>query len=270
MAGLREYKDRVGIVTGASSGIGAQLASDLAQRGMKVVLVARRAERLQALADRIASAGGTALVVPADVERQAAVETMVRTVVDRFGQVDLLVNSAGYGAHVLFKDHDVADIERMMRVNNLSVVYAIKAVLPTMRRQARGWIVNLSSVAGKLGQPDEVAYSATKFAVAGLSEGLSYELSPLGIHVMSVHPGVVRTEMFTPEVIARMPKAAQRQFLEPADFTRQLLRALERGRFEVTIPRFIKIAYLIRELFPRLYRRQTARIRLPMLPDLAT
>jgi uncharacterized protein len=270
VSGLRDFTDRVAIVTGASSGIGAQLAVDLAARRMKVALVARRADRLQAVADRIAAAGGTALVIPADVERQAAVESMVRTVIDRFGQVDLLVNNAGYGAHELFKDHDVADIERMMRVNYLSVVYAIKAVLPIMRQQARGWIVNLSSVAGKLGQPDEVAYSATKFAVAGLSEGLSYELSPLGIHVMAVYPGVVRTEMFTPEVIARMPKEAQGQFLEPAAFTAQLLRALERGQFEVTIPRFIKIAYVMRELFPRLYRRQTARIRLPMLPDLGT
>ena len=270
MAGLTDYTDRVGIVTGASSGIGAQLAIDLAGRGMKVALVARRADRLQVVADRVAAAGGTAVVVPTDVEQRAAVDAMVQTVVDRFGRVDLLVNNAGYGAHVLFKDHDVADIERMMRVNYLSVVYAIKAVLPIMRQQARGWIVNLSSVAGKLGQPDEVAYSATKFAVAGLSEGLSYELSPLGIHVMAVHPGVVRTEMFTPEVLARMPAAAKKQFIEPADFTAQLLRALARGEFAVTIPRFIKIAYVIRELFPRLYRRQTARIRLPTLPDLAT
>lgn len=237
---------------------------------MRVALVARRAERLQGLAERITAAGGTAMVAPADVEQRAAVEAMVQSVFDRFGRIDLLVNNAGYGAHVLFKDHDIADIERMMRVNYLSVVYAIKAVLPIMRQQARGWIVNLSSVAGKLGQPDEVAYSATKFAVAGLSEGLSYELSPLGIHVMSVHPGVVRTEMFTPDVIARMPERVQRQFMEVSDFTAELLRALERGDFEVTIPRFIRIAYVIRALFPKMFRRQTARIRLPTLPDIAT
>lgn len=270
MAGLTDYTGTVGIVTGASSGIGAQLAQDLARRGMQVALVARRADKLQELADRIAAAGGTAFAAAADVEDRAAVEAMVQSVFDRCGRIDLLVNNAGYARHVLFKDHDVDDIERMMRVNYFSVVYAIKAVLPIMRRQARGWILNLSSVAGKLGQPDEVAYSASKFAVAGLSEGLSYELSPLGIHVMSVHPGVVRTEMFTPDVIARMPKEAKGQFLEPADFTAQLLRALERGEFQVTIPRYIKIAYVMRELFPRMFRRQTARIRLPTLPDLAT
>src|SRR5439155_15303288 len=145
-------------------------------------------------------------------------------VLERHERVDLLVNNAGYGRHVLFKDHDVEDIERMMRTNFLGVVYATRAVLPTMRAQRRGWLVNVSSVAGKLGQPDEAAYSASKFAVAGLSEALGYELAPLGIHVMTVYPALVRTEMFTPEVIARMPKGAGVTFLEPAVFSRHVLR----------------------------------------------
>src|SRR5439155_996592 len=85
---------------------------------------------------------------------------------------------------------------------------------------ARGMLVNIYTVAGKLGQPDEAAYSASKFAVTGLSEGLSNELAPLGIHVMTVHPALVRTEMFTPEVMARMPRGAERTFLEPPEFSR--------------------------------------------------
>src|SRR5205814_1446304 len=115
--------------------------------------------------------------------------------------------------------------------------------LPGKRARRRGWIVNISSVAGKLGQPDEAAYSASKFAVTGLSEGLSYELAPLGIHVMTVHPALVRTEMFTPEVMARMPRGAERTFLEPAEFSRRVLRALARGRYERTLPGYIGIAY---------------------------
>lgn len=268
--GLTDYRDTVGIVTGASSGIGAQLARDLAARGMQVALVARRAERLQALAREIERTGGGAMVVPCDVAERAAVEAMVRAVAERFGRIDLLVNDAGYGRHVLFKDHNVADIERMVRVNYLGVVYAIKAVLPLMRARGRGWIVNLSSVAGKMGQPDEAAYSATKFAVAGLSEALGYELAPLGIHVMAVCPGLVRTEMFTPEVIARMPRGAARSFLEPPDFSARVLAALGRGRHEITVPGYIGIAYVIRELLPWLHRRITTRIRLPVLPDLTT
>ena len=270
MAGLTEYRDTVGIVTGASSGIGAQLARDLAARGMRVGLLARRTELLRLLEEEIARAGGEALAVGCDVADRARVESAVRTVLDRYGRVDLLVNNAGYGRHVLFKDHDLADVERMMRTNYLGTVYTTKAVLPAMRARARGWIVNVSSVAGKLGQPDEAAYSATKFAVAGLSEGLSYELAPLGMHVMVVYPALVRTEMFTPEVIARMPRRATGTFIEPAAFSRRVLRALERGRHEVTVPRYVGIAYAIRALLPAFHRRMTARIRLPVLPDLTT
>ena len=270
MPGLTDWRDTVGLVTGASSGIGAQLGRDVAARGMRVALLARRLDRLEALAAEIGRCGGEAVALACDVADQAAVERTVARVLERYGRIDLLVNNAGYGRHVLFKDHDLADIERMMRTNYLGTVYGVRAVLPAMRARGRGWIVNIASVAGKLGQPDEVAYSATKFAVTGFSEGLSYELAPLGIHVMVVYPALVRTEMFTPEVLARMPVRVQRTFIDPPEFSRAVLRALERGKYEVTVPRYVAIAYAIRTLFPRLHRRMTARIRLPMLPDLGT
>ena len=271
MAGLAHFRETVGIVTGASSGIGAQLARDLAARGMRVALLARRADRLGAVATEIRSAGGEAAVEVCDVAERASVERAVGTVVERWGRVDLLVNNAGYGRHVLFKDHDVADIERMMRTNYLGAVYATKAVLPAMRGRGRGWVVNVSSVAGKLGQPDEAAYSASKFAVAGLSEALSYELAPLGIHVMTVYPALIRTEMFTPEVMGRMPTGATRSFVEPVVLSRDVLHALARGRHEVTVPRWVAVAYVMRALFPRFHRRMTARIRLAVLRrDLTT
>jgi short-subunit dehydrogenase len=268
--GLTDFRDRVAVVTGASSGIGAQLARDLAGRGAHVALLARRADRLEQLADELGQSGVTALPVVCDVADRGAVDAALERIVRQLGHVDLLVNNAGYGAHVLFKDHDVADIERMVRTNVLGVVYTIKAVLPTMRSRRQGWIVNFSSVAGKLGQPDEAVYSATKFAVNGLSEGLSYELAPLGIHVMTVYPALVRTEMFTDAVMARMPKGSARSFLEPPEFTREVLRALGRGEFEVTVPRYVKIGYAVRTMFPSLHRRITRRIRLPVLPDLTS
>lgn len=269
MRRFTEYRDRVAVVTGASAGIGTQLARDLVARGMRVALLARRRERIEALAREL---GGSERVLPVvcDVAERASVDTAIAQVITRFGQLDLLVNNAGYNTHGLFKDHDVDDIVRMMQTNYLGVVYTIKAALPTMRQQGRGWIVNISSVAGRIGQPDEVAYSASKFAVTGLSEGLAIEFAPLGIHVLTVYPALVRTEMFTPDVIARMPKQATGQFLEPPVFTAAVLRALERGAYEVTVPRHIGVAYVFRAMFPNFFRRQTARIRLPMLPDLAT
>ena len=270
MPGLTDWRGAVGIVTGASSGIGAQLARDLAARGVRVALLARRVDRLEALAGEIGRGGGDAVAIGCDVADRAEVDGAVARVLERHGRIDLLVNNAGYGRHVLFKDHDLADVERMMRTNYLGTVYGIRAVLPAMRARGRGWIVNIASVAGRLGQPDEVAYSATKFAVTGFSEGLSYELAPLGIHVMVVYPALVRTEMFTPEVLARMPSQVQRTFIDPPEFSRAVLRALERGKYEVTVPRYVAIAYAIRTLLPRVHRRMTARIRLPVLPDLSS
>jgi hypothetical protein len=268
MKGLADFQGRVAVVTGASSGIGTGLARLLARRGARVVLVARRRERLDALADEIAAGGGSALAIACDVGSREEVEAAARTVVERFGRVDVLVNNAGYNRHVLFKDHDVADMERMMRVNYFGAVYWIKATLPAMRAQGRGWIVNLSSVAGKLGQPDEAAYAATKFAVAGLSESLTYELEPLGIHVLCVYPALVRTEMFDAETLARMPERVKSNFIDVERFCAEVLDALARGAYEVTVPRYVGIAYLVRLLLPSTFRKQTAKLRLPVLPDL--
>jgi len=270
MPGLKDFRGTVGIVTGASSGIGEALARALARRGMRVALLARRRDRLDALAAAIASAGGEAAPVPCDVAERTSVEAATGTVLARWGRLDLLVNNAGYGRHVLFKDHDVGDIERMMRTNYLGTVYAIKAALPPMRAARRGWIVNVSSVAGKLGQPDEAAYSASKFAVTGLSEALAFELAPLGIHVTAVYPTLVRTELFTPEVLARMPKRLLSAFIEPPAFAEAVLRGLARGTHELVVPRNVGVAFVARALLPAFYRRMTARLRLPAIPDLTT
>jgi short-subunit dehydrogenase len=261
------FRELVAVVTGASSGIGAAIARDLAGRGARVALLARRVDRLEALAREIGSRG-EAFPVRCDVADRAAVEAAVRQVVDRCGSVHVLVNAAGYGRHMLFKDHPVEDIERMMRTNWLGIVCAVKAVLPSMRAQRRGWIVNIASVAGRLAQPDEAAYSATQFAVAGLGEALAYELEPLGIRVLTVYPGLVRTEMITPAVLARLPERVGGTAIEPADVSRVVLRALERGRREVTVPGWMAMAYAVRALFPGLHHRLTARVRLPALGDL--
>jgi len=270
MRGPIPFRELVAVVTGASSGIGERIARDLAARGTRVALVARRADRLAALAREIERDGGHAFPVPCDVGERAGVAAAVRQVIDRHGSVDVLVNAAGYGAHVLFRDHPVDDIERMTRTNWLGTVYAVKAALPSMRAQRRGWIGNVAWMAGRLAQPDEAAYSATKFAVAGLSEALAYELEPLGLRVLAVYPGLVRTEMITPAVLARMPERVATTAIEPSEVSHVVLRALERGRREVTVPGWMAMAYAVRGLFPGLHHRLTARVRLPAIGDLTT
>ncbi len=268
MPGLRDLKDRVAVVTGASSGLGRGLARAVAARGSRVALVARRTDRLEELAAEIRSAGGTALVVPCDVGSPEEIEDAAAHVLAEYGRLDLLINAAGYARHSLFKDQDPQDAERMMRVNYFGVANWVRAALPPMRERGEGWIVNLSSFAGRLGQPDEATYAATKFAVTGLTESLAMELQPLGIHVMCVYPVLVRTEMFDEATLDRMPERTKKSFIEVEEFCDTVLAALGRGAFEVTVPRRFGLVYLIRLLFPGMMRRQTSAIRLPVLPDL--
>jgi len=267
MAGLKEYTDKAAVVTGASSGIGAELARQLARKGMRVALVARRTERLEELAAEIGLAGGSASVHPCDVADRASVETCARDVRARLGRIDLLVNCAGYVRHVLFKDHDTEDIQRMMQTNYMGTVHWIKQVLPVMREQGAGWIVNFSSFAGLVAQPDEAAYTATKFAMTGLSDALVWEFEPLGIHVMCAYPVLVETEMFTPEVMARMPGDTGGRFMKAERFVAETLKALERGEHHAVIPRGYRWVGVLKTLFPGLLGRKIGKVRLGALRD---
>jgi len=255
-------RGRVALVTGASSGIGRALAQALAVRGARVALLARRHDRLEELACEIAAAGGEARAFACDVSERAAVEAARAGVEAALGPVEILVNAAGYVRHVLFADHEPEDVERMLRTNTLGTVFWIQAVLPAMRAARRGWIVNVSSLAGLLPQPDEAAYSASKHAVTGLSEALSYELEREGIRVLVVHPVLVRTEMFTPEVMARMPAGSERRFISAGRFAEETLRALARGDRSAVIPRRYRGAVLLRALSPVWMGNLMARVKL--------
>ena len=265
MAGLKELRNKVAVVTGASSGIGRALARELALRGARVALVARRTERLERIAAELEQAGHSAAAYGCDVLDPNAIASVIAGVEARWGGVDLLVNSAGWGRHVLFVDHAVEDIEAMMLTNYMGTVHFIKQVLPAMRQRRSGCIVNVASFAGKIGQADEVAYSASKFAVTGLSQGLAQELAPLGIHVLCVHPTLVRTEMFTPEVMARMPASSSRSFIEADDFARRTLSVLAKGRTEAVIPAIMNGPVVLHALFPQWMGRTIGRVKLAAL-----
>jgi len=236
-------------------------------RGAHVALVARRHERLAQLAREIADAGGEASVHVCDVSERSAVETACRDIVVLEQDVAPVSGAVDQQIDPAPSSDDVEDIERMMRTNYLGAVYWIKGVLPLMRARGAGWIVEISSLAGVTPQPDEAAYSATKYALTGLSEALAYELAPLGIHVLVVHPALVRTEMFTPEVLARLPKSAAGSFIDPDVFVSATLRALARDEISVIIPRRFRAVTLLRAISPGFIGRALARIKLAALPD---
>lgn len=262
---LESLAGRGAVVTGASSGIGAALARRLAAEGARVALVARRAEALESLAGEIRAAGGTALAVPCDVGERDAVEAAAERVGAELGAVDLLVNNAGYGHHRPFLRWDVADMENVMRVNYLGSLYWTKALLPGMVERGEGWVVFVASVAGRIAAPDETAYAASKFAVVGLAEALSLEVEDRGVHVLTVCPGVIRTPFFDAEALERMPGPARRGMRDPEDLVDAILAALARGRRQLTWPRPLAGAYLVKALLPGLFRRGVKRTALP--PD---
>ncbi len=263
MPGLKDVRGKIALVTGASSGIGEGLARMLAERGAKVVLVARRKDRLESIAADLVQAGHQARACASDIRDVDSIAATAAEVRNAWGEIDLLINSAGYARHVLFVDHDSADIQEMMLTNYMGTVNWIKQVLPAMRERRSGWIVNVSSFAGKIGQADEAAYSASKFAVTGLSAGLAPELAEMGIQLLCVYPTLVSTEMFTPEIMARMPRGTK--FIEPEEFARQTLNALTKGKTEAVIPPQMKVPMILSALFPERMAKVFGRVKLGAL-----
>ena len=186
----------VAIVTGASSGIGEATAKTLARRGASVVLAARREGKLTDLKAAIEADGGTALVVPTDVTDRDAVQALAQQTLDAYGRIDVLVNNAGIMPLTLLHNMRTDDWYSTVDVNVYGVLHAVEAVLPTMIEQKRGHVVNVSSVAGRRVYPGGAVYSATKYAVRALSEGMRAELGPAyGIRVTCIEPGAVATEL---------------------------------------------------------------------------
>lgn len=257
---LRSFRGIGAVVTGASSGIGRALALELAARGAGVALVARRADRLEAVADEIARAGGRALPLCADVSSRAEVENAAKRARAELGPIDLLVNNAGRARHAPFLDWDLDDAEAMLAVNLLGGMYWARAVLPEMLERRRGWLVFVASAAGKTGTPYESAYAASKFALVGLAESVSHEVEPRGLHVLTVIPGTFRTELFDAEGWAQMPAVARNMVREPEELARRVVRALQRGEHELYAPRRLRWAELVRGISPGLYRRIVRRV----------
>ncbi len=191
-----ELKDKVVIITGASSGIGEATAEKLAAHGARVVLTARREDRLTQLKQKIEDAGGQALVVVADVTNKEDWQQVVQQTQESFGDVDVLVNNAGLMPLSFAKNLKTDEWEKMVDVNIKGVLNGVAAVLPKMMDNRQGHIINISSVAGRKVFPGGSVYCATKFAVRAFSEGLRSELSPeYNIRITAIEPGAVATEL---------------------------------------------------------------------------
>jgi NADP-dependent 3-hydroxy acid dehydrogenase YdfG len=213
-------RGKVVVITGASSGLGEAAARRLSGDGATVVLGARRAERIQALASELAGGGAKALALPTDVTRREQVQKLVDAAVQTYGRIDVLLNNAGLMPHSPLERLKVDDWERMVDVNVKGVLYGIAAALPHMRRQRGGHIINVSSVAGHKVRPGGVIYAATKHAVRIISEGLRMEVKPYNIRTTVISPGAVATELvdgITEADIRESVRAMTREMALPAE-----------------------------------------------------
>ena len=204
-----EIKGKVVIVTGASSGIGEATAREFGREGAIVVLAARRMEKLQTLAQEIASTGTETLVVQADLSKLGDIQNLVLQTLEKFGRIDILFNNAGFGRlDWLEKLHPVKDIQAQMDVNVMGVIQTTRQVLTVMMKKRSGSIINMCSMAGLVATPTYSIYAATKHAVHGFSEALRREVNPWGIDVSLIYPGGVVTEFNQHAGINRKTKKA--------------------------------------------------------------
>jgi len=187
----------VAVVTGASSGIGAETAVAYAAAGYALALAARRPDKLHEVAERCNQAGpGEAMVAPTDVTHREQVEALLRRTHETFGRVDVMVNNAGFGQFGRVHELEERDLRDVFEVNFFGAFYGCHAAAPIMIDQGFGHIFNVSSVIGRVGSPFHGAYSAAKFALSGLTESMRVELRPLGVHVTEVCPALTETAFF--------------------------------------------------------------------------
>ena len=227
---MQGTKDKVIVITGASSGIGEATAVMLAERGAKVVLGARGLERLEGLARRIAGAGGEVAYAQTDVRKREDLTSLVNLACERYGQLDVLINNAGIGPISPLDDLRVEDWENMIDINIKGVLYGIAAALPVFRKQGFGHFVNTASTAGITVHPNMAVYAGTKFAVRAISEGLRQEAGDK-LRVSIISPGFVRTDftesMTSPEMKAQIRDSMDKMAISPDAIARAIVFAIE-------------------------------------------
>ena len=256
----RRLTDRRALVTGASSGIGRALAIELARRGVDLVLLARREDRLAEVAQHISQLGRRAICVAGDVTDAKVRQQALAAARDQFGGLDILINNAGVAAHGRFADADPGRMRPIMEVNFFAPVEFIRDAIPLLREGVQPMVVNIGSILGRRGSPHKSEYSASKFALHGFSEAVRPELARLGIEVLVVAAGPTETEHFDVllEGTAKLPWGdPPRQAAD--DVARAVVRGIERGKHEVVTGWRGRLLLRLNRCCPRLVDRIMAR-----------
>lgn len=248
---------KVIVITGASSGIGEQIALQAASLGAAPVLMARSEEKLRQLKDQIISR----FSVPChyyvlDVSDEAMVKDTFARVLEEAGHIDVLINNAGFGIFDTFADASLHDVKEMFNVNVFGLVACTKAVLPAMIERNSGHIINIASLAGKIATPKSSAYSATKHAVLGFTNSLRMELGETNIRVTAVNPGPIQTNFFhIADKSGTYVKSVGRYMLKPEYVASRIIQVIGTNKREVNLPGWMSIGPIIFSLFPSLFEK---------------
>ena len=252
-----DIKNKVVIVTGASSGIGEATARAFGREGAKVVLAARRVDKLQILAQEIDSmnTGAETLVIQADLSKLEDIQAMIAQTLEKFGRIDILVNNAGFGRLDWLENLDpIKDIQAQIDLNILGVIQTTRQVLPVMMEQRAGSIINMCSMAGLVATPTYTVYAASKHAVHGFSEALRREVKPWGIDVSLIYPGGVVTEFTQHAGIKRKTnaKTPKSMLLTAEQVANAVVKLVKRPRRMLIIPWLWSVTVFMNRFLPGL------------------
>ena len=244
------FKNKVVVITGASSGIGEASAIKFAEKNAKVVLVARRREKLLQVQKEISRHTDSTLVCQCDVSNKLQVKEMTDTVLDTFGRIDVLVNNAGFVIYGKVSELTIEEIESQMETNYFGMIYCTKNFLPHMIEQGQGHIVNVASMGASFGVPGIASYCATKFAMLGFSEGLKHELSGTGVDVTVVSPMLTDTPLLDHPSFGNYSHIAPQRKMSPEKVANVVLKAANSSRLEIVIPSVARAGIWAKHNFP--------------------
>ena len=246
------FKNKVVVITGASSGIGEASAIEFAKKNANVVLVARRKEKLLQVQKKISKYTDSTLICQCDVSNKLQVKEMSDAVLDRFGRIDVLVNNAGFVIYGKVNELSTEEIIAQMETNYFGMIFCTKAFLPQMLEQHSGHIVNVASVGASFSVPGVASYCATKFAMLGFSEGLRHELVGTGVGLTVVSPIMVRTPLFDHPSFDNFSKFSTGVSLSSETVAKTIIKASNSSRLEIVVPSVARAGIWFKQTFPYL------------------
>ncbi|MBM7566755.1 SDR family NAD(P)-dependent oxidoreductase [Paenibacillus sacheonensis] len=254
---MQVLQGKIIVITGAASGIGAETARQLAAQGAVPILTGRSKVKLQQVSDTI---GGKHGVYEMDVTDDAAVQSVIRTIAGDYGRIDVLLNNAGFGVFELLEDTPLERFEAMMDTNYMGIVRCTKAVLPVMKAQGEGHIVNVASMAGKLSTAKASGYAATKHAVLGFTNAIRPELAGMRIAVTAINPGPIDTPFLkSADPSGDYFNRLKGFMLQPEQVSAAIVKAIRKRTPEVDLPWTASVGIRIYGLFPRMADRLAGR-----------